>query len=433
MREAERSSTPRPIRTAVLLAVGSELTTGETRDTHSGDLARILSQAGVTIRWTACLPDVLETVVETLRRALAEADLVITTGGLGPTPDDLTREAIAAACDETVAVDPELEAWLRHLWDRRGVPFATMNLKQAWLFPSAAAIPNGRGTAPGWWVERPDGRLIVALPGPPRELHAMWEAEVEHRLRTRGLGENRVTRTYRLAGIGESAVAEALGEPLLRAANPVVATYARHDAVDVRITAVADPAGRPPEELVEAAASEVLAKVGGYVWGRDQDTWPEAIGRELGRLGWHVALTEIGTGGSAARLLGDAMWLHSTRLAPPEAVADTQPGAAAAHAASDVASPAAGVHAELGAGPAASLVELADRSRREAGAEVGLVVRAVEVGEDTPVELAAVGPFGIAEARQLAFLTGQEGRHRAGIFAAAFLFRIAREAARAKP
>ena len=403
MRSAGPSPTPRFIKRAVLLAVGSELTTGETRDTNSGDLARTLSEAGVITEWTAALPDVLKTVVETLRRALAAADLVVTTGGLGPTPDDLTRESIAAVCGEDVTVDPELEAWLRHLWERRGLSFSNMNLKQAWRIPSATALPNGRGTAPGWWVERPDGRVIVALPGPPREMHAMWEAEVQPRLYARGLGEERVTRTYRLAGIGESAVAEALGEPLLRAANPVVATYARQDAVDVRIAAVAED-GRPPEEIVEAAATEVLAKVGGYVWGRDRDTWPEAIGRELGPLGWHVALTEIGTGGSAAKLLGEAMWLHSARLAPPDAAAD-----------------------------AASLVELAERARRESGAQVGLVVRALEVGEDTPVELAAVGPFGIAEARQLAFLTGQEGRHRAGIFAAAFLFRIAREAAREKP
>ncbi len=90
----------RPIKTAVLLAVGSELTTGETRDTNSGDLARLLSQAGVTVAWTAALPDVLPTVVAALKRALDEADLVVTTGGLGPTPDDLTRESIAAVCGE---------------------------------------------------------------------------------------------------------------------------------------------------------------------------------------------------------------------------------------------------------------------------------------------------------------------------------------------
>lgn len=380
----------------MLLAVGSELTTGETRDTNSGDIARMLSQAGVTVEWTSDLPDVLETVVTALERALEVADVVVTTGGLGPTPDDLTREAIAVVCGETPAVDPELLAWLHHLFERRGQPFHEVNVKQAWLIPSSRPLPNERGTAPGWWIERPDGRLIVALPGPPREMSAMFQGEVVPRLRQRGLGQERLTRTYRLAGIGESAVAAALGEPLLRATNPVVATYARADAVDVRISAVAGD-GRSPAELVDAAAAKVLDAVGRYVWGRDDDTWPVAIGREIDRLGWRVALVELGTGGSAAGLLGDAIWLHSAHIAPP-----------------------------LGS---TSLLEVAESARREAGVEVGLAVRTVEEREDTSVELAATGPFGSAEAREVAFLGGMEGRRRAAISTAAFLFRIVRQTA----
>ncbi len=383
----------------MLLAVGSELTTGETRDTNSGDLARILSQAGVTVAWTAALPDVLATVVATLRRALEDADLVVTTGGLGPTPDDLTRESIAAVCGEETSVDPDLERWLHRLFERRGWPFHETNIKQAWLIPSSQAIPNERGTAPGWWVERPDGRLIVALPGPPREMTAMWQQEVQPRLRDRGLGQERVTRTYRLTGIGESAVAAALGEPLLRKTNPVVATYARADAVDVRISAVAED-GRTPGDLVEEAEAIVLAAVGRYVWGRDEDTWPVAVRRELEALGWSAAIVELGTGGTAAQLFGDAPWLRSARL--------------------------------LTASAAQALVELAEAERRESGAEVGLAVRAADANEDTIVEMAAVGPFGQVEAGRATFQGGAEGRRRAGISAAAFLFRLAGEATKAK-
>ncbi len=245
---------PRPLRSAVLLAVGSELTVGETRDTNSGELASSLSEAGVDVLWISALPDRLATVAAALRDALASADLVVTTGGLGPTPDDLTREAIAEVLGEQPTVDPELERWLRHLFERRGLAFARTNIKQAWLVPSASSIPNERGTAPGWWVDLADGRVVVALPGPPREMGPMWRDSVLPRLRDRGLGQERVTRTYRLAGIGESAVAALLGEKLLRAENPVVATYARSDAVDVRISAVAQ-AGREPAELVEEAAA----------------------------------------------------------------------------------------------------------------------------------------------------------------------------------
>ena len=138
------------------------------------------------------------------------------------------------------------------------------------------------GTAPGWWLERSDGGLIVALPGPPREMRPMWADGVMPRLRERGLGVERATRTLRLWGIGESQAADLLGEELLRASNPVVATYARTDSVDVRISAVAD-AGRPARTIADDTERRVLDALDEYVWGRDDETWPAAIGRRFGR------------------------------------------------------------------------------------------------------------------------------------------------------
>src|SRR5215207_1969351 len=123
----------RRITTAVLLAVGSELTTGETRDSNGGELAGSLARAGVTVRRITALPDHLPAVTAAFADALDEVDLVVSTGGLGPTPDDLTREAVAAAIGETPSIDPELEAWLRGLFDRRGMALPEVNLKQAWL------------------------------------------------------------------------------------------------------------------------------------------------------------------------------------------------------------------------------------------------------------------------------------------------------------
>ena len=384
------------MRTAVLLAVGSELTVGETRDTNSGELARSLAEAGVDVAWISALPDRLQTVVMALKRALAEADLVVTTGGLGPTPDDLTREAIAQTCGEEPAVDPELATWLRHLFERRGIEFPETNIKQAWLIPSSKAIPNANGTAPGWWVERPDGRLIVALPGPPSEMRPIWQDWVVPRLRERGLGQERVTRTLRLTGIGESVAAAQLGEKLLRAANPIVATYARTDAVDVRISAIAGD-GRSAEEIANEAEEAALAAVGDYVWGRDADTWPIVLGRELAKRSWNAALVEVGTGGAAARLIGEISWLKGTR-----SIAAGDPSANL---------PLAGLAREAG---------------KSAGAWIGLAVRAIETGEDTLVEIAAVGPWGVSESSSTAFLGGAEGHRRAGIAAAAFLNSIVR-------
>jgi nicotinamide-nucleotide amidase len=385
----------RPILTAELLSIGSELTTGETRDTNAGELAAALTGLGVSVVRIQALPDELHTVRGAFSAALERADLVVSTGGLGPTPDDLTREAIAAAFDETPAVDTSLEEWLRGLWARRGMAFPEINLKQAWLIPSATAIPNANGTAPGWWVERPDGRVVVALPGPPREMRPMWSDWVVPRLRARGIGRETAVRTLRLSGIGESAVADILGEGLLRAANPVVATYARADAVDVRIAATAEPArdglpGRSAAEIADAVEAVVLGQLGQHVWARGAATWAGAIGERLGGLGWRAAMAEVGTGGELAALLAGAAWLERSE--------------------------------SLSSADAPELEALAERARTAAGTEVGLAVRATAHGDDTTVTVVIATPRRTHTERRLAFLGGASGRSRAALTAASVLF-----------
>jgi nicotinamide-nucleotide amidase len=219
-----RTPSERRILTAELLSIGSELVVGDTRDTNAGELARSLTDAGVTVGRMTALPDRLDIVADAFAAALERADLVVSTGGLGPTPDDLTREAISRVLGETPVVDPDLELWLRELWARRDIPFPELNLKQAWRIPSSEALPNPNGTAPGWFVSRADGRIAIALPGPPREMRPMWADHALPRLRSRGLGTDVAVRTYRLTGIGESQVADILGEELLRRTNPEVAT-----------------------------------------------------------------------------------------------------------------------------------------------------------------------------------------------------------------
>ena len=154
--------------TAELLSVGSEITVGDTRDTNAGELARDLTARGVQVLRLQALPDDLEVVRGALEAALGRADLVVTTGGLGPTPDDLTREAIAALVGEEPTIDPEMEAWLRDRFERRGMAFPEVNLKQAWRIPSAEALPNPNGTAPGWLVRAARGarRRHAARPSP---------------------------------------------------------------------------------------------------------------------------------------------------------------------------------------------------------------------------------------------------------------------------
>ena len=399
MSPAERSR----LLTADLLSIGTELTVGETRDTNAGELARSLAGRGVRVIRMTALPDDLDAVTDAFRAGLARADLVVSTGGLGPTPDDLTREAIAAACGETPTVDPDLEAWLRGLWARREMPFPELNLKQAWLIPSAVALPNPNGTAPGWFVTRADDRVLVALPGPPREMRAMWAAEALPRLEALGLGAPVASRTYRLAGIGESQVAELLGEPLLRVTNPVVATYARVEAVDVRISAVAD-GEQSADELVASATAVVLERLGRYVWATGATTWSEALGTRLAELGWTLAVVEIGTGGSVNALFGDAPWVRFDETISPDA-------------------PAASAHGDEPAEDdvAADLVSFARRARELGGAEIGLAVRARPRSGDLAVSISISTPTSERRVRRMVFLTGPIGRSRVALAAAAVL------------
>ena len=395
----------RPLLSAELLSIGSELTVGETRDTNSGELARSLSGIGIVVRRIQALPDDLDVVGTAFAEALERVDLVVSTGGLGPTPDDLTREAIAAVADEEPVVDPDLASWLRGLWARRGMTMPDMNLKQAWVIPAAEALSNANGTAPAWWVTRPDGRLIVALPGPPREMRPIWSEQVLPRLRERGAGGEAANRTFRLAGIGESAVAELLGVELLRSANPVVATYARAEAVDVRIAARPEPP-RSAQAIVEATADRVQDLLADHIWAEGDATWADAIGSELGRLGWTLASLEIGTGGSFATLLGDRGWLRLAETLAPDAPAATH------HAdPDDAATPSE--H-----GSTDGLEALARNARELGGSDVSVGIRVRAKGDDSAVTVVVVLPGRVHRERRIAFLGGSQGRLRAGLVAA---------------
>jgi nicotinamide-nucleotide amidase len=397
-----------PLRTAELLSIGTELTVGETRDTNAGDLARELTERGVIVARITALPDDLPSVTAGVADALGRSDLVISTGGLGPTPDDLTREAIAAHFGETPSVDPELDAWLQELFARRNLPFPEANRKQAWLIPSAEAIPNANGTAPGWWVARPDGKVVVALPGPPREMRPMWEGWVLPRLVERGLGRPIVSVTLRLTGIGESAIAARLGSLLDPGARPSVATYARAEAVDIRIWTHADDAdgldAGQAAALVAGVEAQIIAELGEHVWARGQRTWPELLEELLVERGWRLSAVEVGLRGALLGLLGEGL---AERLAFGEALPDRP-----SHD-----------------GERMMLERLAERVREIGGSEVGVAVEARERGGDTAVTVAVVTPEASHRETRVVFLGGAMGRSRAAVAAASILASRLRDAA----
>lgn len=287
---------------AEVISVGTELLLGEILDTNAKYLGGRLPALGIDLYYISKVGDNIGRLSEVIERAWERSDLVITTGGLGPTEDDLTREAIGRVLGEDLEVDPELEQDLRHFFARRGATMPERNVKQAMRIASSEAIPNPRGTAPGWWVER-DERIIAALPGPPVEMERMWEKEVIPRLRRhpRAPKSVLVTRTLKTTGIGEGHVDEMVS-PLLKSTNPSIGVYARADGVQLRIAAKAATEGEA-QALIAPVEAEMRSILGAFVWGADDETMEYAIGAMLRDRGLWLATMESCTGGLLANTI----------------------------------------------------------------------------------------------------------------------------------
>lgn len=286
---------------AEILAVGTEILLGEIVDTNSAYIASRLPALGIDLYFKHTVGDNLGRITEVLSRAVEHNDLVITTGGLGPTEDDLTREAICAVVNEAPSIDPDLEQWLRSVFARRpNNPMPERNLKQAWLIPSARAIPNPRGTAPGWWVEK-DGKIIIAMPGPPGEMTRMWDEEVAPELHRRAGGSILVSRTIKTVGIGEGSVDEMISD-LLKSTNPSIGVYARGDGIHVRIGAKA-ATREEAATMIEPVERRVCEILGDAVWGFDDDSFESVVARLLDEKDVQLSVMESCTGGGLANVL----------------------------------------------------------------------------------------------------------------------------------
>lgn len=290
------------ITSAEIISVGTELLLGEIVDTNSSYLASSLSNKGVDVYWSQRVGDNLGRIKHILSEALQRSDLIILSGGLGPTDDDLTREAIAATLGETPEVDAALEHDLRARFARFSREMPEKNLKQAWLIPSAQTLPNPIGTAPGWLVTTQRAgkvRHIVTLPGPPRELIRMWNEEAVPRL---ALPEAALfVRMLKTFGLGESALAEQLGA-LTDAANPSVATYAKTDGVHVRVAAKAETL-LEARRIAEPVLKEIEARFQNVIWGADSDDLPALVHAQLESRGLTLATLELSSGGLLAERL----------------------------------------------------------------------------------------------------------------------------------
>ncbi len=392
---------------AEIISVGTELLLGEITDSNAAFLARELAARGVVLHRKTVVGDNLPRLEEAIHTALSRADLVILGGGLGPTEDDLTREGIAAALNETPTEDPALLAWLEGLYASRGRPMPGVNRKQTWLIPSAEALPNPNGTAPGWFV-RNGGKFIVALPGPPREMHRMWREQVLPRL---PLPDHALhTTTIHTHGIGESNVAELLGN-LCLAANPSVATYARRTGVDIRVAASA-PSEAEARTLAAPVLEQVRAKLAQWTWGENTDTLAGKLNQMLN--GRTLGVIEAGSAGTLCTLLADqpafldaAVTVDHRRLITLGLTPVTL--------------------RDLGLVSEQAARELAAGAREHLGADIGLAVVVQTTGEHAGQAYAAIDGDGTAHTVAVNWVgDAAQARDRAAVAALALAYRATR-------
>ena len=282
--------------TAEILCVGTELLLGNITNGNARWIAEQLACLGIAHHRQAVVGDNRERLIQEVRAAATRCRLLITTGGLGPTPDDLTTEALAAAFDTPLQERPEIWAEIQARLAARGRPCAASNRRQALLPVGAELLPNPTGTAPGIiWSPRPDFTLIT-FPGVPSEMRAMWRATAEPWLRAAGLAEGVfASRMLHFWGVAESSLAEQMAD-LLEQANPTVAPYAGAGGVKLRLTARADSAAAAAALLAPLEA-EIRARSGSSCFGVDDDSLASVVLEQLRRRGQTLAVAESCTGG----------------------------------------------------------------------------------------------------------------------------------------
>ncbi len=283
--------------TARILSIGTEILFGEIVDTNAAFLAGEMARLGVALTGTRQLGDDRGGIAAAFADALRDVDLVVATGGLGPTHDDLTREGLADALGEELTPDPVLgERLLKRFGGAGRMPAS--NLRQALRIASATPLENPIGSAPGWWAER-DGRIAVLMPGVPSEMQRMWPEQVVPRLMELFALLPLRTRTVKTFGIGESSVVERVGDLLERPGPDVEAgIYARDDGVHLRFSTRADGG------LLDEPVARALALLGDDVYGTDDDTLAAEALRALARVGCATLTTfESGTNGALLAVL----------------------------------------------------------------------------------------------------------------------------------
>lgn len=277
---------------AEVIAIGTEILLGEITDTNSVYLAQKLGRIGINLYFMTTVGDNERRIADAIRIALDRADVVITCGGLGPTVDDMTRQAVALATGRGLTFHQSLLDQIAARFAGFRATMTENNRRQAYLPDDSIVIENPVGTAPSFIVEH-DGKLVISLPGVPREMKYLFENSVLPYLRERyGLSIIKA-RVLRTAGIGESMLDDALGHDLLEASNPTVGLAAHAGQVDVRITAKAETEAEA-DQMIASFETRIRQRVGEYVYGADRDTLDGALVERLRSSHIRVAVIEAG-------------------------------------------------------------------------------------------------------------------------------------------
>lgn len=287
-----------------IIAIGTELLLGEIQDTNTAYIARKFRDAGIDLYRTMIVGDNTERIAQAIREAVDRSDIVITTGGLGPTVDDPTRLAVATAFGTDLEFRPELWEQIQDRFSRFHRHATENNRRQAYIPCGAVAIENQVGTAPAFFFER-NSKIVISLPGVPREMEHLIQHKVlpllDERFKLKGIIKAYVIHT---AGVGESQVDEWIGE-LETNANPTVGLLCHPGQIDIRVTAKAG-SETEADAMIQEMVTQVQQLVGIAIFGSNQDTLEQVVLARLGFHNWQLSLVECGFGGAIVERLAKA-------------------------------------------------------------------------------------------------------------------------------
>lgn len=287
---------------AEIVMIGTELLLGQIVDTNATHIARVLAEHGINLFQKTTVGDNRERILRVLDAALDRADIVLVSGGLGPTEDDITRDCVAELTGRPLEFRQELMAQLEDRFRRIGRPISENNKRQAYAPRGATALPNPNGTAPGLLVEDPRG-VIACMPGVPFELYAMLDESVIPYLRERfGLAGVVHYRVLKVCGVGESRVDEAIADLILAYDNPKIGLLASPDAVRIRISARAEDVALA-NALIDEADEAIRQRLPGLIAAVDDDALERVVDRLLAARGQRFAVHETFTGGMIGQRL----------------------------------------------------------------------------------------------------------------------------------